>query len=473
MLACVDDEERKSFVDELPPVIYPRNQFQGYYYLRTDSRTLREEYAAYSVISYESDYEIREQLNFFRAARVEFDCGWENHRVQPAVVLEPMKGRIITKPAVGTYINWGRLQKALWKDLTGREAFQLVGRPVEEEDIWHVAGSYELGMGFNSGDFSGATDNLKGSVSSRILRFIFSKLPLEEVLRIEETFCNSEIDYRKTPVKYSKEEMGAMYKWNCTQQGIVRQKNGQLMGHILSFPILCIANYAIFRYTYEKVLCRPVPKVRVNGDDILFCCYPDEYKEWCNQTSRVGFSPSLGKNLFQSDIAQINSVLFRIGFSEIGGRRFVRKIDVVPYLNMGILKMRGKGKEVQRAGAPGDKEITDYLPVLSQLDRMIQGSWDCEIAKRKFWADHKVLRGVLGTVRISLDDIQYLTDRFWSTTVSSDADVLDTLMAQRFSVVCLSRNDNKVIRLRQKYSFFRKNPVDLSVRCERESMVWA
>jgi len=271
-LAYANDEDRRAFTDDLSVILQPQDQFQGYFSVKGDqfgydrSKVMQ----AHSVVNYMTDYEIREQLQYFRSLRAAFGKDEENFRVQPAVVLEPMKGRIITKPAVGTYINWGRLQKTLWRELRKYDQFQLVGRPVEEEDIWHVAGSYQIGMGFNSGDFSGATDNLKGSVSSTILRFLLNRLPLEEVLRIERSFCNSAIDYRKDPVRYEKDELGAMYKWKCTQQGIVEQRNGQLMGHILSFPILCIANYLIFKYTYERVIKRPIPNVRVNGDDILF-----------------------------------------------------------------------------------------------------------------------------------------------------------------------------------------------------------
>jgi len=464
-LVCQDDLTLRKTLDEcvfLPEI----HSFCGF---ASVVGKCWEPFAVYeSVID---EYTLREEILNFRRFRNGTEEEWKNFRVQPAVVLEPMKGRIITKPASGTYIHWGRLQKALWKSLKKREAFQLVGRPVEEEDIWHVAGSYELGMGFNSGDFSGATDNLKGSVSKGILRFLFNRLPLEEILKIERSFCNSMIDYRKNPVQYQRDELGAMYTWKCTQQGVVQQLNGQLMGHILSFPILCIANYLIFRWTYRSLNLQP-PNVRINGDDVLFCCHPNVYKHWCVQTTRIGFSPSLGKNLFQSDIAQINSVLFRVGFSEIGGRRFVRKVDAIPYMNMGILKMRGKGKEVQRTGAPGEQEITDYLPVLKNLYRMISGPWNVDLAIKKFWRDHWNLRGTLRFVRIDLEDVMYLPDSFWESTVSSGACHTDSLVAQRFSSLSLVRNSEKFINLRRRYSYLKRNPVDFSVRSEREDLMW-
>jgi len=472
-LASFSEIDRVDLIEAKGPILTPPDCFVGFARdsLRATSPiVVRNHYM-------DSDFEIREVLTYFRSCRARDEEGeggdWENYLVQPAVVLEPMKGRIITKPAVGSYMNWGRLQKALWKSLKAYDQFQLVGRPVEEEDIWYVAGSWELGMGFNSGDFSGATDNLKGAVSSLILRYLLSRIPPEELLKIERSFCNTSIDYRKIPVKYGKKELGSLYKWKCTEQGIVSQRNGQLMGHILSFPILCIANYLIFRYAYDRILRRKAPNVRVNGDDILFCCYPDEYKVWCEQTARIGFSPSLGKNLYQADIAQINSVLFRIGFGEVEDRRFVRKIEVIPYLNMGIIKMRGKGKEVQRAGAPGDKEIEDYLPVMRPIYRMLDGPWDKELAQQKFWRDHRELRGTLKSVKIPLSDIEYLPDKLWQSMVSSEASPFDSIIAQRYSSISLSRNDSKLINIRKRIQYFRSHPIDFSVVRDREDFIWA
>lgn len=61
----------------------------------------------------------------------------------------------------------------------------------------------------------------------------------------------------------------------------------------------------------------------------------------------------LGKTFFSPEICQINSVLFSIRFDSLNkesffrgaGEEFIRSIDVVNYLNMGIITGRGKGKE--------------------------------------------------------------------------------------------------------------------------------
>jgi hypothetical protein len=55
--------------------------------------------------------------------------------VQPKVILEPLKGRIITKPVAGDYIKMRRYQQCLWRLLKNRKEFQLIGRPVKASEV--------------------------------------------------------------------------------------------------------------------------------------------------------------------------------------------------------------------------------------------------------------------------------------------------------------------------------------------------
>lgn len=291
-----------------------------------------------------AESEIREALKYYKYGR-------GDPLVQPAVVLEPLKGRIITKPRAGDYLGLGKLQKSLWSAIQKYPQFCLTGRPVTPEDIYKVLGDWSVGKKVNSGDFSGATDNLKGEISEMVLDFLLeeSDIGAADQLLIKKSFLNSVIDYSQQPIAASPKEVSfvSLYqKWKCTLQGQVPQTNGQLMGHLLSFPILCIANYLIFRLVYKR-MGRRQPKVLVNGDDILFTCYPEEYSLWCQTTAECGFFPSLGKNLFSDKIAQINSVLFKIETSLKPGSQFdyfVRSVKEVPYFNFGLLTKRGKGR---------------------------------------------------------------------------------------------------------------------------------
>lgn len=266
--------------------------------------------------------------------------------VQPSVVIEPLKGRIITKPRVGEYRKFPELQGKLWDFLQDFPQFGLTGRSVTEEDIWHIAADWDVGKGFKSGDFSGATDNLKGRISELILDFCLeeSDISFEDQFLIKESFLHSLVDYSKVPVSETGGLFDLYQHWECTDSGTVVQTNGQLMGHLLSFPILCIANYIIFTWTFEFAMGKKAPSVLVNGDDILFICSRAENEIWKTVNRQCGFIPSLGKDLWSDQVAQINSVLFRISTSQIDGKYFVRSIDEVPYYNFGLLTMRGKGK---------------------------------------------------------------------------------------------------------------------------------
>lgn len=295
----------------------------------------------------------------------------------PCVILEPLKGRIITKPSDGEYLDFGDIQDWLWKKIQKHREFELVSRPVSVEDIYYVAGSWKYGYGFNSGDFSGATDNLAGRISKILLRLVLSKCSQDFVDNAVQSFCHSKLDYRNNPMNPGDSPWLEFYNhFGCTEQGLVEQCNGQLMGHILSFPILCLANYIIFKYTYFK-MDREAPRVLINGDDILFCCTKEEYKEWCHYTREVGLIPSLGKNLFQTDIAQINSVLFDVRFSDqLGvGNEFIRDIRPVPFVNFGVLTGRGKGKENpfdRKSILESQRELDEVQPEVESLHSVMR-----------------------------------------------------------------------------------------------------
>jgi len=138
----------------------------------------------------------------------------------------------------------------------------------------------------------------------------------------------------------------------------IMQRNGQLMGSIISFVVLCVANYASYRHARETYVNHVISledmklnhPVKINGDDILFPCTPAFLEHWSNVVRLFGFTPSPGKNLFHENFAQINSVLFKIepNFYEKHKRSPVytgfaeHKVDVVPYVNFGLITNRRK-----------------------------------------------------------------------------------------------------------------------------------
>lgn len=119
----------------------------------------------------------------------------------------------------------------------------------------------------------------------------------------------------------------------------VVQKEGQLMGHPLSFPLLCVLNLTVYRYFVKKLLRKGlidqyeaaamVRHVLINGDDMLFRCPVGCERYFYPIAKKIGLVPSVGKSYCSPDCAMINSRVYRL----VGGhmKRF-------GYLNLKILK---------------------------------------------------------------------------------------------------------------------------------------
>lgn len=153
---------------------------------------------------------------------------------------------------------------------------------------------------FVSGDYESATDNLSLSMAYRILSRILSRcghIPFS----LREYALRSLVAEIHYPGGH-----------------VVLQQRGQLMGNFLSFPLLCLQNYLAFTY----LIPRPVP-VRINGDDIVFRCRPDEYHRWRKGVGAAGLVLSVGKTLVNRTTFSLNSAFF-----EAQSRR-VREIPII------------------------------------------------------------------------------------------------------------------------------------------------
>jgi len=78
------------------------------------------------------------------------------------------------------------------------------------------------------------------------------------------------------------------------------QVGGQLMGSLLSFPLLCLQNYIAFRWVFPA----SVP-VKINGDDIVFRSTLDQFDRWSAVVGQLGLRLSL-----YEDVGEF-SVFFR------------------------------------------------------------------------------------------------------------------------------------------------------------------
>jgi hypothetical protein len=140
---------------------------------------------------------------------------------------------------------------------------------------------------FVSGDYEGATDNLNNHVQRFLLERVLSRCRfVPESIR-----------------RYAIESMSPMLSFEGKE---VRLRTGQMMGFLLSFPLLCLVNYVTFRY-YVR---RKVP-VKINGDDIVFRATREEFELWASGVGASGLRLSVGKTMVSQSYFSLNSTLFR------------------------------------------------------------------------------------------------------------------------------------------------------------------
>lgn len=264
-------------------------------------------------------------------------------------VIEPLKVRVISKGEALPYFSQRWLQKGLHDQMRRMPCFRLLGRPVcstDLVDIWQSA-AYE--DEWFSIDYSAATDGLSWSFSSRILAFLlqdFSPVILKRALKV---LGPHRLYY---PVQGGREFRGT-------------QSNGQLMGSILSFPILCLANLATYLLTVWEhrrgwradELLRGV---LVNGDDMVYAADRSLWPLHCRISNELGLSMSVGKAYHHDRYANINSTSFIYPL-----RRESLPMEV-PYLNVGLYFQTAVQKKMS-TDVLQEREEENELRVLSGL----------------------------------------------------------------------------------------------------------
>jgi len=273
-------------------------------------------------------------------------------------ILEPLKLRVITKgPAVLQWLARG-LQKAIHSFLRGLPMFEFIGHPVDVETLrtlvstaFSTFGVSEDGLGpsFVSGDYSAATDKLNINVTMSIFSVLLSKFRLSafdgrnDLTRFLTSHPAEVLDCLSSLLEYghliyrgdnlpslTDIKSHDLYDFYDEQNMELRvpQLNGQLMGSVLSFPLLCIANFvcvvmASRRMPPEEFGPSLTKKVfmenlwhglcQINGDDILFPVSGDRmYQHWSSFLPVFGFEKSLGKNWLSRQFFTINSELFQV-----------------------------------------------------------------------------------------------------------------------------------------------------------------
>jgi hypothetical protein len=251
----------------------------------------------------------------------------------PSAVLEACKVRVITKgPPLLQYFG-KYAQSWLWKCVKSHPTFKLIGKPCEVSDIDQFWGRVPFGSSILSGDYKSATDFLCKWASDACWSAICDVGAVPPCLEQwgYDILTEHKLDY----TEYLGDDVG-----------IVDQKNGQLMGSVISFPILCLVNACVNRTVMERVYGRSFTLVEtgmlINGDDCLLHLPSNQecYQLWQDMTASVGLKMSLGKNYFSEEFCVINSRMFVPNPpSWVQSYGWCRK---VPFVNPGHLQGVGR-----------------------------------------------------------------------------------------------------------------------------------
>jgi hypothetical protein len=246
----------------------------------------------------------------------------------PCPILEPLKVRMITKGQAAEYYRTIELQKFMHSRLKRHPVFEYIGHPIDDLSWSQCFGTREdlsPGEFFVSGDYKGATDNLRRELSEHAWSMICQYASCEYKGRVRLLV--------ETPYYFLGLKALTHHRLHYPNGDVVAQTWGQLMGSPMSFPILCIVNAAASLVSQYQTFSAGV-RMKVNGDDIGFITDEPGYRTWKSVTAICGLEFSLGKNYTSRDFLLMNSEL----------RRPPRKGSVSHYKVLG------------REGCPGDED---------------------------------------------------------------------------------------------------------------------
>jgi hypothetical protein len=285
-----------------------------------------------------------------------------------SAVLEPLKVRTVTKGRAQAYNAVHGIQKWMHSSLRGNRIFQLIGHTVDEDIIKEQLRLRKSGEMLISGDYSAATDNLKIEVTKTIFEVILQRIA--EDLDWSEESHQLVILARKVLYEHL-----IRYPLDSGLEPVL-QGTGQLMGSVLSFPILCIANcICCWISLFDGVSFDELP-ILVNGDDIAFSCTRARYKIWSDGLADFGFVKSVGKNYCHKRFMIINSELYDSEYLRTGRCH-------LPYFSSGLLMGQHRVSKVSPMTVFDEDEVPE-LPIITTIDLVLRSACNKERALGRF-----------------------------------------------------------------------------------------
>jgi len=294
----------------------------------------------------------------------------EEPLVEPVGLAEFLKVRVITKGPPLTYTVLKPFQKFLWGTLRRFLAFKLIGEVVTADYMKDILGSLAVDEEFISGDYQASTDNLHSwlteSIVDELWKVLSEQFPISQSLK---DLVSKALTHH---VFVRKEDDEIVER--------LPQMEGQLMGSIISFPFLCIANAAMCRYALELSsgspfrlgndrTLGPMAPIMINGDDCAIRASKNYRDIWRKVTRIGGLLESQGKTYFSSDFVVINSERFNYSVDKATNEPIY---ESQPYVNFGLMngcKKGSNGEEswVEKIAAigPRHQELMKWCPEYS------------------------------------------------------------------------------------------------------------
>jgi len=229
---------------------------------------------------------------------------------------EALKVRVITKGPPMTQFVLKPLQRFMWRVLKNHPSCALIGDPVDVSKLAPRLGRLIGDQAWCSGDYSDATNQMDPRLSEAAWQTVCDVCAVPRALK--------ELGSRVLTGHWLEVDRDGT---------LMPQQWGQLMGSIISFPILCIVNATVCRMALEHDLDCGLSLSRaplmVNGDDCLFPVGPAGYAAWNLFGKMAGLSPSVGKVYYSKHFCNINSTTFVYDGENPDDRAVFKRVDVI------------------------------------------------------------------------------------------------------------------------------------------------
>lgn len=187
--------------------------------------------------------------------------------------------------------------------------FELIGETISSRSVMDVVNDIQPGEKPLSGDYSDATNQIESWVCNEITDELQDTIELtkDERIMVDRSLTEHIMELR--------DESGRV------EIDVKQQTNGQLMGSILSFLWLCIANVTLVRMSVERSRDEEIKledlKAKINGDDCLFNVNKLGKSCWEHWGGLMGLNPSVGKVFYTTEFVTLNSRMYTLDGNEV------------------------------------------------------------------------------------------------------------------------------------------------------------